>query len=174
MNRRGFSLVEVMVAVTLAGLSLALAAAVFAATNDSVRTVSIRSTEWKREANAVRWLAAAVTGVTVSNEALFDGSSERMTFHTSEWVRDGWTEPTIFEAWFTSGELVARTESKSRVVLADSLRTGAFDYLTAYGAGSLWLTRWASNLTPPLAIRLRLLRRDLTADTLLFFIGDRS
>ena len=54
MNRKGFTLIEVLVAMLLIGLTASMAAAIFVTTSDMLAGMNERSQRWDREANGWR------------------------------------------------------------------------------------------------------------------------
>jgi len=75
---------------------------------------------------------------------------------------------------------VVRGGAEERIVLADSLRDAAFDYLLEPGARARWVREWVSPVSAPLAVRLRIAYLPRTAstahhaDTLLLLIKERG
>jgi prepilin-type N-terminal cleavage/methylation domain-containing protein len=175
MKRAGFTLVEVMVAMVVAALAISTAAAVFTATTDGVGDLVSHSEGWMRESNGRRWLAQTIGGMEVANEASggFDGTARRLSFRSRSWVRFGWIEWGRAMIVYGDGRLSASIAGEDAIVIADSLVDASFDYLLEYGWDSPWATEWRSERNAPLAVRLRLRRPDDSADTLLFYVGER-
>ena len=173
MPRNAFTLIEVVLALTIAAMGVTLAAAAFGVSIDAARSLEVHAEAREREANAWRWLAEAVASIDVAPEPSmpFVGTATSLSFHTHVRVRDGWFEPGLVELSHDPPGVVAHTEHGA-VRLFDSIDAVAIDYLDRFGAGSAWLTRWQSTIAPPLAIRLRVGRAH-EADTALFYIGAR-
>jgi prepilin-type N-terminal cleavage/methylation domain-containing protein len=176
MRRGGFTLVELLVGVLIAGLGVSVAVGVFLGALDAVRSMSLDAERAARRATSWTWLTEALLSASVSPDSsrLFRADSDSLSFFGTLRVPPGWTEATQVNVSVSDGEIRLMASSGLRVLLADSLREAHFDYLTEYGAESLWLPRWESFTRPPLAVRLRYRRRGSPADTLLFYVGGRG
>jgi hypothetical protein len=109
----------------------------------------------------------------------FDGRPERAEFST--WLVDvnGWPEPRRVAMEVRDGALMVDGLSTYGLVLADSVRSVAFDYLVDSSAAVTWVHTWESQLSAPRAFRLRLARErgtseGRTVDTLLLVVGPRG
>ena len=162
MTRKGFTLIEVLVAILLAGLTATMAAAIFATTSDMLAGMNERSQRWDREANGWRWLGEALASLEVDAPSgyAFTGTSESMRFRTMLWVSDGWREPTVLTVAFDGSRVTGRASDGTRIIFADSIQRASFDYLADYGASSPWFVRWDSSVSAPIAIRVRAWRID--------------
>lgn len=176
MTRRGFTLVEMLVALVVGGIAVATAAAVFAASSDGVRNLVERSDRWTREATSRAWLGQLFAGAEVRNtpQAEFVGLERFVRFSTRYWAAEGWLEPGVVSLAFDDGSVTSAFPDGVRLVLIDSLTDASFEYLIRYGEPSPWLLEWESGTTLPLAVRLRLTHPDESVDTLLFYIGERG
>ena len=172
MNRRGFTLIEVLVALTLAGLGVAIAAGMVASATDALDVMLRESKRVEAEAAGLLWLADA----SFAAEAIprpdhaFRGRSDSLRYRSKLPVAIGWSEPTTVEAVFAAGRLTVVT-SELTYVFADSMVASAFDYLADLGSASPWLPRWESATAAPIAIRWRRELADGRGDTTLFFVG---
>lgn len=176
MSRDGFTLVEVLVALTLAGLSVGMAMGVFVNARDAVALLERRSAAFTARSNAETWLAEAFLSAQVDPEAqvAFEGESDRVRFRTRLWVARGWTEWSDVELRAVDGRLLATASPGDDVSLGDSVASVSFDYLEGTGLDAPWRSEWHSDRTLPTGVRLRLVRRGsrgLEADTLLFLVG---
>lgn len=176
MTRRGFTLVEILVALVIGGIAVATAAAVFAASSDGVRTLADRSDRWTREATGRAWLAQLFAGAEVRNApgSEFVGLERFVRFPTRYWAEEGWLEPGVVSIELDEGRITTALSAGRGMVLMDSLADASFEYLIRYGEQSPWLREWESGTTLPLAVRLRLTHPDQSADTVLFYIGERG
>jgi prepilin-type N-terminal cleavage/methylation domain-containing protein len=179
-RRSGFTLIEVLVALSLSGLVVLLAHRVFTAVVDGSGRVREARQALDREANARRWLTDAWGSLAVGqNSGGFGGGPTQADF--GAWL------PTASRGFVSSrvvlgvhgSRLVAVLDGRDSVVLADTVGSAAFDYLLDPGANTRWVGTWLSPVTAPLAARIRLTRgtpsRTPTGvDTLLFLIGPRG
>lgn len=173
MDRSGFSLVEVMVALTIAGLTVSIAGVVFGSTADMLATLKRQAVATDQRENAWRWIDDAFSRVVVNHdpERWFLGGSDRLSFHTEMWVEAGWRELNAVELAVDRGRLTARFPDGRVLMLRDSVTFAGFDYLDRLGAGAPWHRQWESDVTVPLAVRLRFQSANARADTLLFLLG---
>jgi prepilin-type N-terminal cleavage/methylation domain-containing protein len=173
-NRRGFTLIEVVVATVVAGIAISTAAALFATSTDAVGRMVEGSERSMRDSNGRLWLESALAGLEVDNtlDGEFLGSSTRVSFRTHVWVPLGWIEPARVSVDFDAGR-IRMTALGNTVVVADSVGAATFEYLLTYGGESPWVADWRSRATAPVAVRLRLDHGPASADTMLFFIGER-
>lgn len=176
MTRRGFTLIEVIVAMVVAGLAVSTAAAIFATATDAVRQMAERSEVRMREANGRQVLAELLAGLESDpdGDARFEGASDRMRFRTRYWISSGWPEPFEVLVSVAGGSITVNLPDGGRTTVLDSVSEAAFDYLLTRGADSPWLAEWSSESTMPLAIRLRARRTRERTDTLVFLIGERA
>lgn len=175
----GFTLLELMLALVIGGLLVLTAARLFAVAADTGAALRRARQRTDHDANAREWLTTALGSLEVGAAGTtgFQGDSARMTF--SAWVPTaaGWMERRSVALAFANGRLTGSAEGT--VVLADSLRAGAFDYQSEYGDGTTWLAGWQSPVSAPIAVRIRLVRSTadperLDVDTLVFQIGGRG
>lgn len=176
MNRRhGFTLVEVLVAVAITGLVMLLAHQLFGAVVDGGRRITEARRALDRERNAERYLRDAFLSLEVGDEAgPFEGHPDRVSFSTRQRTADGWLERRRLDLIGQSGSWVAIAPDGERVLLADSVRSVALDYLLEPGAASPWVGEWVSPVSAPLAVRVRITRQSGGADTTLYPIKARG
>lgn len=182
-NRRGFTLIEILIALTIGAIVVVVAHELFAAVADRGRTLTAARTALDRTANAHRWLDAAFLSLDVGTEGAsgFEGRSDHAAFSTWLLTPDGWFERTQIALGEEEGRLRALFPSGAPITLADSVTDVQFDYLLEPGAESRWVREWVSPVSAPVAVRLRLARtgcgmRDAgcAVDTLLFLIKERG
>jgi prepilin-type N-terminal cleavage/methylation domain-containing protein len=174
----GFTLVELLVALTLGGLVVLLVAQTFASLATSHRILQAEHQAFTRRANAHRWLHAAFLSLEVGavpGES-FEGQPQQTVFTTWEVSPRGWFERRRVILGRMGGTLQARLDDGTTIILADSLRSTSIDYLLTPGAVSRWVSVWSSPVSAPLAVRLRLTPIDSTqaSDTVLFLIKERG
>ena len=171
--RQGFTLIEVMVAVAIAGIVIVAAHQIFTGVADGARAVATARASLDRSANARRWLKATF----LSLEPPFEGRANRASFTSWQLVPGGWFEQRPTQLVQEGSHFLGTTGAES-LPLADSVRDVAFDYLLDPGADAKWVREWISPVSAPIAIRLRIAgcgRRDAgCVDTLLFLVKERG
>jgi prepilin-type N-terminal cleavage/methylation domain-containing protein len=172
MRNSGFALVELLVALLVSGIAIGIAAGAYSGVSDSLAAMGRQANVAEEEVTGLIWLRDALLSTAVSTEpsGLFVGEARSLRFRTYSLRATGWTEPTGVLAAVEDGRLILRVGSDAHV-FPDSLISVSFDYLAELGADSPWLLRFESATAAPLAVRLRRVMPDGTADTTLFFIG---
>src|SRR5690348_938710 len=92
-GRRGFTLIELLVAFTVSGIVVLLAHAVFTAVTDAGREVRDARLALDRDANARRWMQAALLSLDVGSDSAagpFEGRPDRMAFEAWLETPGGW------------------------------------------------------------------------------------
>jgi len=172
-QRGGFTLVEIMVAMTIAAIVIVAAHQLFTGVADGSKAVASARESLDHSSNARRWLKAAF----LSLEPPFDGRSGRVTFTSWQLTPGGWFAPASVTLSAEQDRLLASVSGQP-LGLAAGINEVAFDYLLEPGADSKWVREWVSPVSAPLAIRLRIAgcgRRDATCvDTLLFLVKERG
>ena len=94
----GFTLVEVMIALTVGGLVVLCAERLFAGVGDGGRALERVRVRLDRDANGRRWLEATLLSLAVgdSTTSAFEGDSNRLRFTAWELTPGGWFEPEPF------------------------------------------------------------------------------
>ncbi len=172
-RREGFTLIEVIVAITIAGVVVTAAYRIFTGVADGARAVAVARESLDHDANARRWLKATF----LSLEPPFEGRTERVSFTSWQLQAGGWLEPKPVVLIRDGDRFVLRSPGSS-LDLGRGVSGVAFDYLLDPGADSKWVREWISPVSAPLAIRLRIAgcgRRDVgCVDTLLFLVKERG
>jgi len=172
-RRLGFTLIEVMVALVIAGIVIVAAHRIFTGVADGARAVGVARENLDRSANARRWLKATF----LSLEPPFEGRADRVSFSSWQLVPGDWFEQTPTQLVQDEHRLLGTTWADS-LRLADSVTDVAFDYLLDPGAETKWVREWISPVSAPIAVRLRIAgcgRRDAECvDTLLFLVKERG
>jgi prepilin-type N-terminal cleavage/methylation domain-containing protein len=169
----GFTLIEVMVAMAIAGVVIVAAHRIFAGVADGARAIAVARESLDRSVNARRWLKATF----LSLEPPFEGHANRASFTSWQVVPGGWFEQAPTQLGEEGSYFVGATGAE-RLQLADGVSDVAFDYLLEPGADAKWVREWISPVSAPLAVRLRVAgcgRRDAACvDTLLFLVKERG
>jgi prepilin-type N-terminal cleavage/methylation domain-containing protein len=169
---RGFTLIEVLVALTITGLVVIAAHRIFTGVADGASSLSTTRERLDRTTNARRWLKATFLSLVPP----FDGQVDRVTFSAWQQVSGGWFEQRSIELRQQANQFVAA--GRPPLILADSVASVTFDYLLEPGADTKWVREWISPVSAPLAIRVRIAgcnRGQATCvDTLLFLIKERG
>lgn len=183
-NRQGFSLLEVLLALTIGVMVLVLANGIVRAVAGPARAVVAARATLDRTMNAQRWLRAAFLSLDMGTDTAlpFDGHPERVRFSTWLQTADGWFARRTVTLARQERRFVATTAPGSAIVLGDSVDDVALDYLLEPGADARWVREWVSPLTAPLAVRLRVRTGGQAAihagagrvDTLLFLMKERG
>jgi prepilin-type N-terminal cleavage/methylation domain-containing protein len=182
-DQRGFTLIEVLVALTITALVVLLAHQLFAAVADRGRTITAARTALDRAANARRWLEATFLSLDVGTDGAsgFDGRPDHAGFSAWLLTADGWFERRQVVLGADKGRLQALVTPGTSIALMDSVTDMQFDYLLEPGAESRWVREWVSPVSAPVAVRIRIekaecRRRDAgcVVDTLLFLIKERG
>jgi prepilin-type N-terminal cleavage/methylation domain-containing protein len=180
---RGFTLVEVLVALTVSAVVAVLAHRTLATAGELGAVVAERRVEHDRAMNARRFLAAALGSLDVGiRVGGFRGLADRAQFVTWLPTPEGPLasyQVTLAQADQGLFALLARRQAgepsrADTLLLAPDVQALDLDYLLDFGAGAAWVREWQSPVSAPVAVRLRLTRRAAGADTLLFFVGSRG
>lgn len=172
-TQRGFTLVEVMLALSLGGLALLSASMLMQQLADSGTRIAASSIALDRADNGERALRALVAHFEPSGDAgAFTGSAGKVVFNTWCDSPSGWKERCLAELsldTLSNGvALTATLGAHQRVTLRDSLHLGRLLYLRDAENGGTWSSSWGPSAAGPLAIGLTLSR-----DTMILRIGER-
>lgn len=174
-GRAGFTLVEVVVAVVLAGVSALLAHELFGAVADHGRGLHAARAGLDRRSNAHRFLRSAFLSLEAGIDGAepFSGRSDQVTFSTWLPTADGWLERVTLDLRLEEDRWVAAAASDPALVLARGVTALRFDYLLEPGGDSKWVSEWESAVSAPLAVRVRIARGE-RSDTVLYLIKARG
>ncbi len=171
-DREGFTLVELLVGVTLSGFAIAIAAGIFGSVTESLVTLDRSARKTAELMEGRLWLAEALLSVDGSGPDAdpFRGSMDGVGFAGRHWMGTGWTEPTDITVGLEGSELVGRAGPHRRV-LRGAVGSVTFSYLGDLGAASRWEASWDDGRTPR-AVRLVVAPLGSGApDTTLFLVG---
>jgi prepilin-type N-terminal cleavage/methylation domain-containing protein len=174
-RRRGFTLIEVLVAVVLSAVVALLAHQLFGAAVDGGRRLRDVRLGTDRRGNADQFLRAAFLSLEVGIDSAdgFSGKRDMVRFSTWLPTADGWLERGVVELGLDDDRWIASAPPQAKVELANGVTDLRFDYLLEMGADSKWVSVWESAVSAPLAIRVRVTRRE-SADTMLYLIKARG
>ncbi len=170
-RERGFTLVELVVALTIGGIVVLLAHRLFSGVLDGVQHIEAARTSLDRSMNARRYLSEAFGSLAIgqSGDGPFTGHPDAVAFDSWQWTPEGLHERQHVDLRLKDGRLEAGT-----TILADSVAGLSCDYLLEPGEESRWVGEWISPLSAPLAVRVRIAHVDGGIDTLLLLIGPRG
>lgn len=179
----GFTLIEVLVGLTIGAVVVLLAHGLFSAVAERGKTLIAARAALDRAANARRWLEAAFLSLDVGTDGAggFDGRPNHAVFSTWLLTPDGWFERRQVTLSAEQGRLRAAVTPGTPTALVDSVADVQFDYVLEPGAESRWVREWVSPVSAPVAVRMRIAKtgcqmRDAgcVVDTLLFLVKERG
>ena len=174
-GRAGFTLVEVLVALLIAGTVVVTARMLLEQLAEDAKRLVAHAATTDTEANAERALRELVSRLEVgAQDSRRFGGDERVTRFTS-WcdVPRGWQERcTVTLTVDRQGPqrvLVASLSTGDVLVIRRDFSNFALRYLGDAARGGTWFRSWGESITAPLAIGVV-----LDADTLILRIGERG
>ena len=174
-GRDGFTLVEVLVALAIAGTVVVTARMLLEQLADDAERLVAHAATNDREANAERTLRELVLRLEVGTEDSRRFAGEERAARFTSWcdVPRGWQERcTVTLAIDTQGPepvLVASLSTGELLVVRRDFSTAALRYLGDAARGGTWFRSWGESITAPLAIGVV-----LDADTVILRIGERG
>lgn len=172
----GFTLIEVLVGLTIGAVLVLLAHGAFGAAVDVTERLDAQRAAHARAMRAEARLDQAFgsLAIGVAGAGGFYGLPDRVTFSAT--LSDGGPGTISMDSLtlrVEGGWLVLRRAGAAPDSLLPAAST-TFDYLLEYGSQARWVREWHSPASAPLAVRLRLARDGAATDTLLFLIGPRG
>ncbi|MGH7562557.1 MAG: prepilin-type N-terminal cleavage/methylation domain-containing protein [Gemmatimonadales bacterium] len=174
--RRGFTVLEVLLALVVGGITIALAHRILVLVVTGAEVVVEARRSRDLEYNGRRWLRSALGSITAPGDrAPFIGRHDELWFTAATRRGEGWFAPERLGVGVLGGQLVVDRETAGAMVLADSIEAVAIEYLHVPGLDARWGRSWISATTAPIAVRFRILRGRGTrrVDTLVYLIKDR-
>lgn len=174
-RRGGFTLVEVMVALTISAIVLLGARMLLEQLGDNAsRTVDAAAAR-DREANGERLLRDLAGRLEVGTDGVTQFSGEANAMRFSSWcdVPSGWQERCaiafVVRQENTHSTLVATFASGDSITLLTRPQPIALRYLDDPRAGGRWFVSWGAGITAPLAVAVV-----CGADTMIVRIAERG
>lgn len=174
--RRGFTLIEVLVALALTGVVVMMAQRLFASATEGAALLMRKRVELDTRANRQRWLEQAFASVAAGQvgDSGFHGDESSLQAATWSVTAQGWPERVPLVLRVKEGWVDVEIGAVS-FRLGERLAGARLAYLTAEGAGYRWAVGWSSVIGAPLAVRLILeYPAPAAPDTCLYLIGDRG
>jgi prepilin-type N-terminal cleavage/methylation domain-containing protein len=173
--KTGFTLLEVIVAMTIAAALLAVGRAMLGELGDETLRLQQSAAAADHEANVDATIRVIIGSIDIESQrqTIFAGNANEVTFLTWCDVPDNWSERCSVTIKFASnGDRVALLCVPSigaSMILRSNVRTGELRYLGSADHGGVWTSTWGPGATVPLAIEIV-----VDKDTLIVPIGDRG
>jgi len=172
-SRRGFTLIEVVIALAIAGTLLLGARWVISASGDAAERLTAEAGRVDRNANAERLARELAARTELRPGGHLRGDRRGARWSTWCDVPSGWQERcevTLAVLATNERRVVAIAFDDGRIIpVRDGFSTGSLIYLESATAGGVWVGQWTSETAPPLAVGVVADR-----DTLVLRIGDRG
>ena len=177
-SRVGFTLLELMVALSLGAIALLGARAVYDALGDVASGIGTAAATDDARSNGERLLRTLIMELEPGTErdSMFHGDRDNVTFPTRCRTGGGWKEHCNVRLSLepaSTGELtqrlIVRSSTGDSLVLLDSLIVSRFAFLDDASAGGRWIARWTRSVAPPLAVGIL-----SPYDTLILRVGVRQ
>jgi len=174
MSRRGFTLIEVMVAVTIAAVLTLMAHSVFRAVADTWRRFDESRRHYDRMMNANRFLTEAFLSAEVRRDiGDFEGSTDHLAFDCWLQSPDGWFERVRLSLAVRQKRLVASGLPWGALSLTRDIDSVRFAYRLGLGGPGQWVPNWDSPVSAPMAIRLVRFMAT-TTDSTVYLVKERG
>lgn len=193
MAANGFTLIEILIALTLGALVVLLAHLLFTGVAEGATRLAEARRALDREANGRRWLTEAFGSLAMGEGAgPFGGQEHQVEFVSWQRNEHGWLLRTPVRLRLAAHQFVAHSGERE-ITLADSVTALDFDYLlesgnagtddsaaTVPGENAQFVQQWISPVSPPVAVRIRIgyqgrgMGDEGRVDTLLVLVGPRG
>ncbi len=176
--RRGFTVIEVVVGLAIAGLALLAAGRIFGEAGARAGQIERALAASSDRSVARLWLRSAFGSLEVglTDDDSFRGLPDRVEFASRLMVPSGWAERRRVSLGLRHDTLAAVVGGRDTTVLETGVDALDVHYLLTGGERSEWLRGWQSPATAPVAIRLILWHRTprVGSDTLVYLVGSRG
>jgi prepilin-type N-terminal cleavage/methylation domain-containing protein len=156
MSRAGFTLLELMVALVVGGITLTGATALYLGLSGRAEAIRATSLALSHDANAERVLRLLAQNAEGRGEAPgVRGDSAEVTLDTWCETPFGWSEPCRVRVAFGDNGRFRRLSlqrldaASAPLVLRDSLNAGHITYLVDASRGGSWSAAWTEDVPPP-------------------------
>jgi prepilin-type N-terminal cleavage/methylation domain-containing protein len=176
--RRGFTLVEVLVALVVAAFATLMMHRIWSQLTDGATRLERAEAAFTSDQVGLRRLRDALGSMEagIDSSSPFAGSSRQLSCATWVVLPGGWAGRTAFSLALVDSALVGHTRLGA-VPLVRSVAAVRFSYLLGNGINTAWVSNWESPVTVPAAVRIELLRSfpgDPVTDTIVVAIGARG
>jgi prepilin-type N-terminal cleavage/methylation domain-containing protein len=172
-NPRGFTLVELLAALTICGLALAGATALLDQLGDGSARIARESLRASREGNGARLLARLLMDASASTDSTqrFRGDGNSLELSTLCDAPGGWREPCrvtlSIDRRGDSSVVLAGLPGNAAPAVLRRAGTASFRYFRPMaGTDTMWVMQWSSNASLPVAMSV--VARD---DTIILPVG---
>ena len=174
-HRRGFTLVEVIVALVVSAIAVLGARLLLERVGDATALIVREATASDAKANGERMLRDLVSRLETgtSDVGPFVGSSDSARFTSWCDVPRGWRERCAVSLTVRPGDardtLIVSTSTGLAFSALDAPAPLELRYLNDVRAGGMWFSSWGAGITAPLAIGIAGAR-----DTIILRVGERG
>lgn len=174
--RRGFTLVEVLVALVLSSVVLMIAHRTWAVTIDTARALASHQAHLEHRATVRRWLEEILGSLDagVPGDTPFKGTQVSLAATGSVVGPEGWAERLSLSVRL-EGETLWCVTTRGRLRLG-GIAWWQLEYLVGEGQNARWFPEWESEVTLPRAVRVYLghVAGTPAVDTILVVPGRRG
>ena len=159
-ERRGFTLIELSLALSLVGMAMAGGIVLMDHLGDSASRIVADGRVASREGNGARILRRTLLDATWTTDTTkrLIGDERSVEFESLCDSSAGWKEPCRFSIAIDyrgdSSAVVAVTQTLQSIVLRRQIGAAEFRYFDATRADSGWTRHWSSNVTLPVALAI--------------------
>ena len=171
-DRSGFTLVEVMLALTIGAMVLAVLGELIGSGITAGRSLERNRARLDSAAAGVAWLRMAIRNAEAGQpgDVPFYGQQDRVQYSARMPGPNGWHSTDVVRIGWDDSAVVMQSGQLGTLRLLSGVRALHFDYLERLGTDSPWLPAYQSPASPALAVRMRIEHSEYT-DTLLFRTG---